>query len=94
LGVGFDDGDGELKDLKKITKKIDLVILFEKINSSGRNTPSDLTKAEKEFYEQYKIYQKSVKENKLDNKEGVDANGNFIVVEGNEYYNAVFDFLV
>jgi predicted CoA-binding protein len=75
-----------LKELQKMTKKIDLVKLFEKINSSGKNMPSGLSKSEKDFYQQYRVYQKKEK--------GLDSNYNTIVVEGNDYYNAVFDFLV
>ncbi len=87
LDVRYQDTDA-LWELEKITKKIDLVDMMQKINLSVDSKPDNLNKWEDKFYGQYIKYK-----NSIDKKEK-DGNWNYIVEENNDYYNAVFDLLV
>jgi len=91
LWVNFENSP-ELKELEKITKKVDLVDLFDRISMARWDRPILENKHEEKFYSQYEKYKESITEDKK------DSNGNYIVLDqekgGHEYYNAVFHFLV
>ncbi|HRX63623.1 MAG TPA: hypothetical protein P5060_00790 [Candidatus Absconditabacterales bacterium] len=92
LEVSFQQSD-ELKELEKIVKKVDLDLFFAKVKSSVGGSPMSFdNKWEDKLYVKYQKYLKNLDAKKLDD------NDNPIVlednVEGYQYYNAVFDFVV
>ena len=88
--VSYSSSDA-LNDLKKWIKNLDFENFFEKTGVAAEkwNTiPEWLNKKEEKLYEKYKKYADSQRDDNLDD------NGHPIVVEWDDYYNAVFDFLV